>query len=89
MDFNDQVNLTAIEEQIMVARDIFQDIGHYIDTEAEEYRKTTQFLFSPYWQVCCASTELTDKVEDVFLDAYWTIRYDFLNAINETVTDVC
>ena len=44
VDFNEEIDLIAIEEQIQNATDIFQDLAHYIDTEAEAYRKSLKCI---------------------------------------------
>ena len=91
MDFNNQVDLAAIEEQIQNATDIFSDIAHYIDTEAEEYRKTVSIWFSMLKVglcLCWLLAELSEKAKNEFEEAQASLRYDYLDSINETITEV-
>lgn len=89
MEINDEVDFNAVEEQIRNATDIFGDIAHFIDTEAENYRMSQILNTTAIHGVCVfLFIELHDKVETEFEDAYLTLRYDYLNSINDSINEV-
>ena len=38
VELNDEIDFKKVEEQVRNATDIFGDIAHFIDTEADNYR---------------------------------------------------
>jgi prominin 1 len=69
IEFNEDVNFTSIEEGIDIAKDMFQNMAEFIDSEAKDYG-------------------LSQKAEEEFSSTHSTLKYDYLNAVNETIQNI-
>jgi hypothetical protein len=69
---------------------MFQNMAEFIDSEAKDYGeigsdiKDTSYS-SVSW--CCGSG-LSQKAEEEFSSTHSTLKYDYLNAVNETIQNI-